>query len=1032
MDQSLNREINLTLNEDVSGKLRAIAGAWGTVEDQIADVTDQLATLEARMAEFREVATKTGTAYQDMANRNQFATGVANQTKEQIAYLKEEKTALDALSLSLQRFHNEQFAQATGGLQNLQAGMSGVGQFTPQEANQSAIAAMNEIAAVSEKTGIAVKGVGTNFEIMQANADAAVQRLLREITQLYDRLELLRKQNVRVRMDSNSEEMLRQIMELHVQVQELVGKPYDIEFKTNLAEMRSQFAAQQNAFTEEFGERAGEKTGQRFSTSFGHALQVSFLYGAAFQILSSIQQGITDVIGQAVEQPVKAESAITTYARELGNAADARKRFAEAQQESQKVGLKDEDVLKIDQRLAQLGVTSETAQARFGRSKDQILRDLEDLASVPGLDASKVIEFFTRSSDGANRLILALKSAGVATTGELQQLGVVFNKQGTQILSDSNTTTTALLNLIEQKFGGLAEAQGKTLEGMSERTKNTWDRILQIIGQPSVEVISLRMQKAVDGISDPKNLKGIEDFGRRMAESLYAIGIGWDIVSEKAGEVIQKFQQAAGIVGEAVKNLTGMDIGSAIDQSGIFGPNEQQRKTLDDLIAGEQQAADAAAHYGQTANIAFGDAAAATEVDRVAVEKLNDALDEAKFKMDSVSGAFQDAMQPLKDQMDALRDTAKDRADMFDDIIKPLQAQKADLQDEARASAEANQTQIDALQEKLQGLQGAAEGIRARYEAAIAPLQEQERQLDRVYQRQQDINNLNKIDRDIARDKALSVDIYSQEGRAAALRLPGEMDQRSDLTEKMQHEDAKNALDDRIRSLQQAQQAEERAVQATEQAYQRRIANLEQVNKREQAVYTAAETALDKRIKKIQDAKSAESEYFSQLENNLQRQIDSLDKAYQRVQRGAQDVERAAQERIHQLENVQTVVAKTGINVLSFIDQVVQKIVGTAAIFKAYQQIPTGNRDYTQPMAGRAGGGGVDEGWYLVGERGPEMLHAGGPGYVAPNLDGSGSTVTLKLIGMDSFGNEMFRQLVRVNRGFIDEQVAISIKDNRK
>jgi hypothetical protein len=95
--------------------------------------------------------------------------------------------------------------------------------------------------------------------------------------------------------------------------------------------------------------------------------------------------------------------------------------------------------------------------------------------------------------------------------------------------------------------------------------------------------------------------------------------------------------------------------------------------------------------------------------------------------------------------------------------------------------------------------------------------------LDRQYQQENKAADISTLQAKIAKDRALAVDAYSSQGQAAAARLVDEEARLAQLQREQGHDAAKNAIEDRIKSIDREKQATDEAAAARTRALQEQM-----------------------------------------------------------------------------------------------------------------------------------------------------------------------------------------------------------------
>jgi hypothetical protein len=721
--------------------------------------------------------------------------------------------------------------------------------------------------------------------------------------------------------------------------------------------------------------QAAQQASQHLST-FGSRLQSigeGLLIYQGFTVLRAAISGASQAF---IEAPAAMEQYLATYSHVLGSMEAAKQRVSAITDFSIFSSQTREQILAMDELLA----ANQFQAEKYGRTIKQVWTDIADAAAsragVPGADVTHIAEIVNTAAQGdLGRAFLRLRETGLIGKEDMERQGIVFEEGTNRIKATSDQFLTALFAAWEQKFGGLDRVQATTFNGILSNMQDFGAKAAEALGKDTFAGIRQSAQDLFATLNDPKNIDGLEKVGHRIGEIADIIGNAastagklWQLPGmaeqlakqqgDDTGAAVLKFANPAEWLGNV-----GSAVGDTIDHvAGAVGTK------IPDAYAAASQAAQ---NYGVVADLAHAAASRAANNNQQSVDLLTGALANLKSTVAAGQMAEQAVLLPLQEQMDSISRTARDRARAYDDMLRPLQDQQSAIQAQAAASTAAFDAQIQPLQDHLAGIQNTAEAIRTKYDALIQPLKDQGTELDRVYQKQQQINQLNNLDRNIRRDSILAQDLYSSEGRAAAQRLGDEQTQRGNLVGTIQHDDQKNALADQVQALERARDAQTQAVQADAQRTQAQITELERARTRQAAFYKGEEDALGNQIKQIERARDDQARMFQDLTQGIQDKVHDIEAVFKRTDMAAQIVEARMQAQIDAMAKQQEIAQASGIVAISTVNTISSQVLTTIQRVSAilHADIPTGNRDFTLPSYGgntppAAGGSSSNTGGY--------------------------------------------------------------------
>lgn len=228
-------------------------------------------------------------------------------------------------------------------------------------------------------------------------------------------------------------------------------------------------------------------------------------------------------ISKAVDEQVQAETRLANIAKTVTNATDeqieALKELASEQQKVTTIG--DDVTIALQSQLASFGLTADEVGRLTAASQDLAVATF-------GVNVSQ---------DQAIQTANLLGKSYSGLPGSLSRVGVLLNEQQSELLKTGNSTTkvNALIEIIAQNYGGLAEAQAKTAQGMKVQLGNAFSDLQEIVGFALLPTLERFLAFMIESL--PK----IESLTETLSDGVVAGLDGIAIAFENSQTLIDKY-----------------------------------------------------------------------------------------------------------------------------------------------------------------------------------------------------------------------------------------------------------------------------------------------------------------------------------------------------------------------------------------------------------------------------------------------------------------------------------------------------------
>lgn len=308
--------------------------------------------------------------------------------------------------------------------------------------------------------------------------------------------------------------------------------------------------------------RALGTTAQQASGSVGGFFS-SLMASAGGFLAANIIGGIAGQVSQLAGSMIGGNAAFEQYgvrfATLLGSAELAKERMAELATFGANTPFELPGVVEADTILQGFGLHAADAASKFGFSGEQIRTIAGDVASGTGASFQEMALLIGKFSAGATgEAIARMMELGITSRAELTDLGLQFSKSG-ELLSPLPQSMEVVLAMMQDKYGGLMQAQATTFSGMASNLADWMGNAARTVGAPIFDVLKGSLQQLLVTIQNPAIMAGLTSIGQFLAGQLSsainfvantaipALVNAWNMVSPAVAAVAQALQTLWGI-----------------------------------------------------------------------------------------------------------------------------------------------------------------------------------------------------------------------------------------------------------------------------------------------------------------------------------------------------------------------------------------------------------------------------------------------------------------------------------------------------
>jgi hypothetical protein len=286
-------------------------------------------------------------------------------------------------------------------------------------------------------------------------------------------------------------------------------------------------------------------------------------FGAIAAGVGVAAAGLGAFATQAIASNSAFEQYETQFATLLGSTEAAQQRMEELARFGATTPFDLPGVVEANRILTGFGLTADDVADRFGFDAQQIMTIAGDVASGTGLSFQEMALLMGKFSAGATGEVIArFQELGIMTREQMTAMGIEFSKSG-EMLTPLPEAMEIVLGMMEDKYGGLMDAQSQTFEGMMSNIRDWVGSTIREVGKPIFDKAKQGLNKLLEFLS-----------GEFVKESLAAFAAFASQGVEKAIEAIEELVKLFGgfvadiqsgtppieALSELVRNLFGSDV----------------------------------------------------------------------------------------------------------------------------------------------------------------------------------------------------------------------------------------------------------------------------------------------------------------------------------------------------------------------------------------------------------------------------------------------------------------------------------------
>lgn len=236
---------------------------------------------------------------------------------------------------------------------------------------------------------------------------------------------------------------------------------------------------------------------------------------AAAKLAAKAVKKVTTALANMARSGVEGNKLFEQYGVQftvlLGSESLALERLKELDEFGRKTPFELPGVVEADRIMQGFGLHAADAMEKFGFSGDEIRRIAGDVAAGTGVAFTDMANNLGKFSAGATGIaIQRFQELGVVTRDQLSAMGVEFSKSG-ELLSPMPIAMEALLTIMDEKYGGMMDAQSATLAGMLSNIQDWVDSTLRAVSKPIFDVFKQQVANLLTFLESPQAQGAIQN-----------------------------------------------------------------------------------------------------------------------------------------------------------------------------------------------------------------------------------------------------------------------------------------------------------------------------------------------------------------------------------------------------------------------------------------------------------------------------------------------------------------------------------------
>jgi len=259
----------------------------------------------------------------------------------------------------------------------------------------------------------------------------------------------------------------------------------------------------------------------------GFGSKIGGFLGSAMKMgLAATAGGVIAAIGgivKGVASNAEFERYQTQFGVLLGSTEKAKERLADLAKFGAQTPFELPEVVNADKILQGFGLHSEEAAKKFGFSGAQIRTIAGDVASGTGSSFEEMSLLLGKFSAGATgEAISRMAELGIASRADLAKMGLEFDKSGA-LLSPLPKAMNVVLKLMQDKYGGMMNAQSATFEGMMSNLQDWVSGTLRTVSAPIFDVVKTQLGELLTFLGSPDTQAMLTSFADTLASGVGSV-----------------------------------------------------------------------------------------------------------------------------------------------------------------------------------------------------------------------------------------------------------------------------------------------------------------------------------------------------------------------------------------------------------------------------------------------------------------------------------------------------------------------------